>query len=229
MNAISSMKLKVQSYLHQAQQWPKTGRHILAQFDESSIYVYQAYRPAIAQYALEHQQFGGPFSFSRMSWIKPNFLWMMYRSGWASKEGQEYVLAIRLKRPFFDEILAQAVASTYDPARFDGEASWKHAVGSSDVRLQWDPDHHPRGGCLERRAVQLGLRGKMLERYGRTELLSIHDVTPFVIEQRDLLDGDLQSLLTPTEEIYHPAIPSAIQSVGLDAPPSASIPRGMND
>jgi len=25
---------------------------------------------------------------NRMTWIKPNFLWMMYRSGWASKKNQ---------------------------------------------------------------------------------------------------------------------------------------------
>jgi hypothetical protein len=26
------------------------------------------------------------------------------------------------------------------------------------VRLQWDPDHHPNGSPLKRRAIQLGLR-----------------------------------------------------------------------
>ena len=41
------------------------------QYDATSIYVYQAYRPAIAAHAVKHQQFGGEFSFSRMSWISP--------------------------------------------------------------------------------------------------------------------------------------------------------------
>ncbi len=224
MNTITPMNLKIEPYLTQTQRWPHSGRHIMAQFDEASIYVYQAFRPAIAEYALEHQRFGGPFSFSRMSWIKPNFLWMMFRSGWAGKEGQEYILAIRLKRQFFDEILSGAVASTYDPTRFDSHASWKQSVESSDVRLQWDPDHDPCGRCLERRAVQLGLRGNMLARYGQTELLSIEDVTPFVIQQRELIKSNLQELLTPTEEVYHPTNPTAIQAVGLDAPPSFPIP-----
>ncbi len=67
--------LPTQSYVEQAARWPRAGRHILAHFDASSVIVYQAYRPSIARYAVEHGLFGGPeFSFSRMSWIKPNFL-----------------------------------------------------------------------------------------------------------------------------------------------------------
>ncbi|MFM7854759.1 MAG: DUF4291 family protein [Flammeovirgaceae bacterium] len=27
-------------------------------------------------------------SLNRMTWMKPNFLWMMYRSGWATKHNQ---------------------------------------------------------------------------------------------------------------------------------------------
>ena len=31
----------------------------------------------------------------------------------------------------------------------------------SDVRLQWDPDHFPKGESHKRRAIQLGLRNKV--------------------------------------------------------------------
>ena len=37
-----------------------------------------------------------------MSWIKPNFLWMMYRCGWAAKENQKSVLAISINKTDFD-------------------------------------------------------------------------------------------------------------------------------
>ncbi len=92
------MKLLTTSYLTQTAQLPQIGRHIVAQYDETSVVVYQAYRPAIAHFAVNYGYFGGEFSFSRMSWIKPNFLWMMYRSGWGTKAGQEVTLAIRIKR-----------------------------------------------------------------------------------------------------------------------------------
>ncbi len=208
--------LKIAPYTAQAPVWPQSGRHIMAQFDAESIVVYQAYRPAIASFAVQHQRFGGEFSFSRMSWIKPNFLWMMFRSGWASKEGQEHILAVRLKRSFFDEILAASVASSFASSRLATHEAWQNAIAQSDVRLQWDPDHDPNGDCLERRAVQLGLRGETLCRYGESELISIEDITPFVIEQRENLKEDFKALQTPSEENYRPHSTTAALAVGID-------------
>ena len=48
-------------YLDQVGKWPPAGRHILAHFVADSICVYQAYRPVIARYAVDHQRFGGDF------------------------------------------------------------------------------------------------------------------------------------------------------------------------
>lgn len=89
--------------------WPEKGKHILAQYDDKTIVVYQAFNPQIAAYAVDNQKFGGKdYKFNRMSWIKTNFLWMMYRCGWASKDGQERVLAIRIGHEAFESILSQA-------------------------------------------------------------------------------------------------------------------------
>lgn len=215
---ITTLKdISIKPYLAVSEDWPESGRHILASFDDESIVVYQAYRHAIADYAINHQRFGGEFSYSRMSWIKPNFLWMMYRSGWATKEGQERILAIRLKRHFFDSILTQAVPSSYD-ASYTSRDAWQAAVTSSDVRLQWDPDHDPSGKPLERRAVQLGLRGVALRSFGEEQLLSVEDMTPFVTEQRVNLNN-MEMLSVPKESIYCPSAIAA-KSVGIDAAPS---------
>lgn len=204
-------------YTGQIHVWPQTGRHIMAQFDDSTIIVYQAYRPSIARYAVEHQRFGGDFSYSRMSWIKPNFLWMMYRSGWATKEGQEHILAVRIRRSLFDDLLASAVASTFHARHHASREEWQAAVAVSDVRLQWDPDHDPAGRPLERRAVQLGLRGDALRRYGERDVVSITDVTEFVAEQWQYIPNQLHQLRTPLEQVYHPADPAAGHHVGLDS------------
>ncbi len=50
----------------------------------------------------------------RMTWIKPSFLWMMYRSGWATKPGQERVLAVELLRSGFEQALSEACLSSFD-------------------------------------------------------------------------------------------------------------------
>lgn len=197
------MQLKTELYEQQAARWPRSGRHVLAQYDDDSVVVYQAYRPAIGELAAKHGYFGGEFSLGRMSWIKPNFLWMMYRCGWATKEGQEVVLAIWLARTAFDEILAQAVPSSFDAKHYHDRDAWQAAVASSDVRLQWDPDHDPHGRPVERRAVQLGLRGGVLAKYAREWIRRIEDVTPFVREQHEVLRRDgTAALVTPLERVY---------------------------
>ena len=197
------MRLPTAPYVEQLKRWPETGRHILAQFDEETIIVYQAYCPEIGRFAVANGYFGGEFKYSRMSWIKPNFLWMMYRSQWGQSQGQKVVLAIRLKRQFFDSLLAQAVPSSFDATAFASQEEWSAAVAKSDVRLQWDPDHLPTGADCQRRAIQLGLRGSALEAYGKQEVVQIIDMSAFVAEQRanvsDWRDG---KLVTPTEDVY---------------------------
>jgi hypothetical protein len=200
---VHTTPLAAAAYAEQAESWPQTGRHILAQFDDDSIIVYQAYRPSIARFAIENGYFGGDFKFSRMSWIKTNFLWMMYRSQWGRAEGQEVVLAVRLKRSFFDSLLTQAVPSSFDAQIFGSRKEWETAVAHSDVRLQWDPDYLPTGEKCERRAIQLGLRGPSLEAYGNREILQIIDMSAFVAEQRpNVHEWKNGKLITPIERVY---------------------------
>lgn len=197
------MKLKVTPYLEQRENWVKQGRVILAQFDSESIIVYQAYRPSIGHFAAKKGYFGGDFKMSRMTWIKPNFLWMMYRSGWGTKQGQEVILAIRLKRSAFYFLLAQAVHSTYNRELYQSKQEWQKAVARSNVRLQWDPDRSPRGGKLQRRAIQLGLRGDIVAKYAKEWILDIEDISDFVTQQREnAISDDYSALVTPTEYIY---------------------------
>ena len=211
------IKLATERYTEQVQRWPQSGRHILAQHDANSVVVYQAYRPAIGQYAAVHQQFGGEFSYTRMSWIKPNFLWMMYRSGWGTKAGQEITLAVRIQRAFFDQLLELAVVSSYRASRqYESEAAWKTALKQSKVRLQWDPDHSPTGAKLERKAVQLGLRGSVLKQYGSDAIIEIEDISGFVAQQRAHASGDFSNLITPRERVYIPKSASASENVRLE-------------
>ena len=210
------MKLIIEPYLTQVSRWPQTGRHILAQYDDDSMIVYQAYRPEIGHFAASHGYFGGEFSRNRMSWIKPNFLWMMYRSEWGTKPGQEVILAVKIKRSAFDEILANAVHSSYQPDLYSTEAQWKQAVKRSSVRLQWDPDHHPSGAKLERRAIQLGLRGEVLSSYAREWIIDIEDISEFVQQQHRYKGGDWTNLLTPCECVY-PVNPDIAKKLGISA------------
>jgi hypothetical protein len=212
------MKLLTGSYLIQAERSPKSGRHILAQFDDNSIVVYQAYRPAIGNFAAENGYFGGEFSLDRMSWIKPNFLWMMYRSEWGTKAGQEVILAVRLQRSAFDEILAAAVHSKFVPEVYGSEKEWKRSLQRSDVRLQWDPDRYPSGTRLARKAIQLGLRGEFLSRYAKDWIVDLEDISEFVRQQHLYAkSGDWRDLFTPSESVYPVANTDVAERLGLSA------------
>jgi hypothetical protein len=218
-------KLKLAPYMQQIDGWPASGRHILAQFDDDTIVVYQAYRPSIGHHAAQHGAFGGEWSLARMSWIKPNFLWMMYRSGWAEKPDQEVVLAVRLKRAGFDAILAACVPSSFDRTRWSSEAEWRHAVTTSEVRLQWDPDHDPGGRPVERRAVQLGLRGETLRRYAQEWIVEIEDITALVVaEKAHAHERGYPQLRTPLESVYPVADERVAATVHVDRWPLAAAP-----
>lgn len=52
MTATEDQHWQLEDYNHQAKYiWPGRGNHILAQYNEDAVVVYQAYRPEIAQYA----------------------------------------------------------------------------------------------------------------------------------------------------------------------------------
>jgi len=210
------MNLETELYTVQTATWPTEGRVILAQYDDDSVVVYQAYRPEIGNFAAQHGYFGGEFKLSRMSWIKPNFLWMMYRCGWASKRGQEVVLAVRIKRIAFDSILRQAVYSSFESEVYDSHDAWKSAVATSNVRLQWDPDYSPDGGKLDRRAIQLGLRGDVLRKYSRDWIVDLTDISDFVRAQREhATPSRYDQLVTPRERVYPVSDDATIQNLRL--------------
>ena len=212
------MKLGTEPWTLQQERWPRSGRHILAQFDDAGVVIYQAYRPGIGRFAAENGYFGGEFSLARMSWVKPNFLWMMYRSGWGTKPDQEVTLAVRLRREAFDAILEAAVPSSFQPEVHPHRDDWGHAIKSSSVRLQWDPDHVPSGEPVERRAIQLGLRGDFLKRYAREWAISIEDISDFVAEQRKHVEArEYSRLRTPREKVYPVRNPATAARIGLHA------------
>jgi len=135
-------------------------RNIYAVFDDKTIRVYQAYNNEIADEALKLGKFGSKFSLNRMTWIKSSFLWMMYRSGWATKQGQERILAIDLKREGFDEIVKNSVFSSFREVSDLSKEEWKEKLENSEVRCQWDPDRDIYGNPIGRRAIQLGIKGE---------------------------------------------------------------------
>ena len=178
-------------------------RNIYAVFDDKTIRVYQAYNNEIADEALKLGKFGSKFSLNRMTWIKPSFLWMMCRSGWATKQGQERILAIDLKREGFDEIVKNSVLSSFREVSDLSKEEWKEKLENSEVRCQWDPDRDIYGNPIGRRAIQLGIKGEMVKKYVNEWIVNITDITEEVIEMREKIEnGSFLDNLLPNEKKY---------------------------
>jgi len=185
-------------------------REVRAVYDEATIDVYQAFSPAIALPAVRAGRFVPPFGFSRMTWIKPSFLWMMYRSGWATKPGQERVLAVRITRAGFETALANAALSAYEPGTYADAAAWQEAVRRSPVCVQWDPERDRNGSALAWRSLQIGLSGDMVTRYVSEWTVAITDITPTLSARRD------GTMALPVERPY--PLPAAIaERIGASA------------
>ncbi len=176
---------------------------IRALFSNETIRVYQAYNKIIANEAVMKGTFGSNFKMDRMTWIKPSFLWMMYRCGWATKENQECVLAIDMKREAFDYLVANAVMSTYQEEMYRCREDWKRLISSSDIRIQWDPERDIYGNPLNYRSLQIGLRGEAVRKYVNEWIVDITDITSYVNELKNLISQNKDiSMLLPKETVY---------------------------
>ena len=151
-------------------------KEIFAQYNKQCIRVYQAYNPTIAKEAISLQTFGENFNINRMTWIKPSFLWLMYRSNWGTKKNQECILAIDIYQSNFNEILQKAVLTSPDSTSYTS-AQWKRAFDKTTVYCQWDPDRSINGNAINRAAIQIGLKGDTLRNFLSVGIYHIEDLT----------------------------------------------------
>lgn len=72
------------------------------------------------------------------------------------------------------------------------------------------------GNRLARRAIQIGLKGKMVEKYNN-HIVEIQDITSFVRRQRAFVEPSKHSsLILPKEEIYTVRDDMLVKKIGLD-------------
>ncbi|WP_367135444.1 MULTISPECIES: DUF4291 domain-containing protein [Streptomyces] len=183
-------------------------RRIRAAYTGTTITVYQAYAPRLGLPAARDGRFPAAWKRDRMTWIKPSFLWMMYRCGWATKADQECVLAIEIDRAGFDWALANACLSHYDRDVHADHAAWRSELKAAPARVQWDPERDLHLKALPHRSLQLGLAGEAARRYADEWTVSITDVTPLAREIHGLVTaGALEEARRklPQERPYEPA------------------------
>ncbi|KAK4169953.1 hypothetical protein QBC43DRAFT_306905 [Cladorrhinum sp. PSN259] len=189
-------------------------RQIRALQDSNTITVYQAYSSAIATAAVDHQSLSASplFRFTRMTWIKPSWAWVLYRSGYSYKDpGQERILALKMKHADFIHLLSKGVLSSHKAIEGDVNGRKKE----EEVRIQWDPERNVRLGKLDYRSIQIGIPGGggLSEKWVKEMIVEIEDVTEkarqlkSVLDERpDVTESELVEMgLVPEETVFQGA------------------------
>ncbi|CAA6810481.1 MAG: Unknown protein [uncultured Sulfurovum sp.] len=183
-------------------------KEIRATYTDDTIRIYQAYSDAIADSALAHGKFiSPPFKTERMTWIKPSFLWMMYRAGWGKKDdNQKRILAIDISREGFEWALEHSLMSNHTSEYTKEE--WKKLKETTPVRIQWDPERDLFLEPLNYRAIQIGLSNEAVPLYVNEWIQNITEVTELASEIHSLIqDNNIEEakLLLPKEIPYIPS------------------------
>lgn len=181
-------------------------REIRANFDKESITVYQAYGEKIALPAIKNNKFESPFSFHRMTWIKPSFLWLMERSNWATRSNQEHILGIRIRRDFWEKALELGVLTDPDPKVYASGKQWQQQFDAAKVHIQWDPERTLRGAKLDIGSIQVGISRHLIEEYNNHWIIEITDYTPLTKKISGLKKlGKYKEAkrLLPAERVYN--------------------------
>lgn len=195
-----------------------TTYEIRATYDKNTITVYQAYREEIALPALKAGRFVAPFSFNRMTWIKPSFLWMMERSNWGLKSDQECVLAIRIKRTSWEEALTQAVLTGYESKVYKDYEDWQKQFENAKVYVQWDPERTLRGKSLPYKSIQVGLSLHIIEMYVNDWIVEIQDYRPVVKKIHTIINAGQMNKVSqflPKEKVY-PTSDIIVRRLGMN-------------
>ncbi len=178
----------------------KYTKEVFAEYHKNTIRVYQAYCQEIAEEAVRLQKFGEYYNFSRMTWIKPSFLWMMYRSAWGTKKNQEFILALEIKQESFLNLLSQAVLTA--PETLPGQ-DWEKQFSETEVYCQWDPDRSITGTALQRGAIQIGIKGQAIKEIFQNGIVRIEDMTPQVRKWNQLRKNNrLKAKDLPSEKLF---------------------------
>ncbi|GIQ87546.1 protein of unknown function DUF4291, partial [Kipferlia bialata] len=155
-----------------------------------------------------------PFKMARMTWIKPSLTWMLYRSGYGQKPGQECILGIDIKREGFEWALRHATLAH------------RNVSDKGCVRVQWDPERTVDIEKLDHRSIQIGLSGEAVERYVKEWIVGIEDITALAHTLYTQGHGNRDTSLLPQEKEY--PVPEDIRSIlemGKDYPTREELDR----
>ena len=178
---------------------------IRADYNDRTIAVYAAFDASIADVAVSQQKLLSPFSYQRMTWIKPSFLWLMYRSEWGKRPGMERILRIWVNRTDWDKALEEAILTTPEKHVYPDAKKWRKMLDKARIRVQWDPERDVKNQRLEFKSIQVGITAALSEQYAKRWITKIEDCTELTRSIRTCVyqrDFHAAEKLLPAEKNY---------------------------
>jgi hypothetical protein len=130
---------------------------------------------------------------------------MMYRSGWATKENQDRILAIDITHEGFLWALENSCLSHFDSDIYESQDVWISCKEKSPVVIQWDPERDILLNKLDSKSIQIGLTPPAVYKYINNWIINIKDITPYcknikqLISQNKIIEA---KEILPIEIIY---------------------------
>jgi hypothetical protein len=171
--------------LGSSQPWDVPPHTLLATWDAESVVVWQAHGHRVADAVLARGSFDVPeWRTDRTSRFRVSLPSLLWRCSWGTRPGRERILAVRLSRSGFDEVLRRAVPADDDRAVYPTEASWRLAMRYATATVSWHPDRSLEGEPTAWDTARFGLRDSQLGAFAREWVRGVEDVSDWVAAQR---------------------------------------------
>ncbi len=168
---------------------PPTGhdvppRTLLATWDADTVVVWQAHGTEVAERAVATGRFDGPaWRHDRTTRMRVSLPSLAWRTAYGQRAGRERLLAVRLRRAGFDELLRRAVEAEDDRAVYPSTATWRLAMRYASATVSWHPDRGPDGAELPWQTPRFGLRGALLDAFSREWVVGVEDHTGWLADR----------------------------------------------
>ena len=182
---------------------PTPWTHVFeGEYDDDGVYFYQAFNDAIADWAVEHQALGGPaFNATRMTWIKPSFAWVLYRSGYAASTAGA-VLKLKLPHAAVAALLSRCAC------KVGGGGGGARAVTARDRDERGRGKAPSRGSARARDPDRLGASlGDVRGEHHRVHDVTVSRVAGAAHNAKDVKAAMAEFAAPPRERTYLPRLP----------------------
>jgi hypothetical protein len=179
-----------------------------AHFDDTTVTVLQSHAVELAEQVVAAGRFNVPgWHPGRTTRFRLSLGSALLRSERGMKPGRERLLAVKLSRSGFDELLNMAVLDDYVPALYPSRHAFRLATRFAQVLVSWHDDVDADGVELGAATVRVALRESALRAFTERWVVAVEDWTPLLAPGAELPAFELRP---------YPLLPAIARQLGAE-------------